>query len=341
MIFSCTKRVGILLFSLLVVFSLTPWTPRGLAQGLDEPAPAGGSFPNAEVASRVFLPVLTTRPLVTAAQWLNNLNAYRALAGLPPLTENPDWSYGGQAHSRYTVKNDSLGHDEDVNNPWYTPEGKAAAQSSNLMASSSPSTSDRHAMDAWMQAPFHAVSILDPSLHQVGYGSYRETDGGLQMGAALDVLRGQGDIPAEVHFPIFWPGNGSTSPLTSFNSESPNPLTSCPGYSAPSGLPVILQVGAGDLTPRVEAYSFSNDGVQLESCAFSETSYSNPDSSLQSLGRSILDGRDAVVLIPRQPLGVGEKYTVSIKVNGQTYTWSFNVGSADQLQTVSAETRVD
>jgi len=68
----------------------------------------------------------------------------------------------------------------------------------------------------------------------------------------------------------------------------------------------------------------------LEHCVYDETSYTNPDGSDQSLGRSILDARDAIVLIPREPLTPGSSYTVSITVSGQTYAWSFTVSSAAQ-----------
>ena len=60
---------------------------------------------------------------------------------------------------------------------------------------------------------------------------------------------------------------------------------------------------------------------------FDETSYSHPDPGSQSLGRSILNSRDAIVLIPRLPLTPGTSYTVSLTVDGQTHTWTFGVSS--------------
>jgi len=50
------------------------------------------------------------------------------------------------------------------------------------------------------------------------------------------------------------------------------------------------------------------------------------------LGRAILDSRDAIVLIPKEPLYPGETYSVSISANGKTTTWSFSVSDqASQL----------
>jgi hypothetical protein len=225
------------------------------------------------------------------------------------------------------VKTDTLTHDEDPSSQWYTLEGQQAARSSNLMASSSSSDSNEMAIDGWMQAPFHAVGILDPGLLKTGFGSYREDDGGLQMAAALDVIQGLGSIPLTVTFPIKWPGDGRMVPLTSHWGETPSPLTSCPGYSVPSGLPIILQIGSGSETPTVTAHSFSSEGVPLEHCVFDETNYVNPDSVLQSTGRSILGVRDAIVLVPKNPLTPGAVYAVSITANGQTHTWTFSVSS--------------
>jgi hypothetical protein len=271
---------------------------------------------------------LPDTPEPPPAGWLVVVNSYRTMAGLPSVAEQADWSHGDWLHARYMVKNDVIQHTEDPNNPWYTLEGLAAAQASNLMVSSSVTASDEHAIDGWMQAPFHAVGVIDPALHRVGFGSYREADGGWQMGAGLDVLRGLGSLPPTVQFPVKWPADGTTVGLTSHWGESPSPLTSCPGYSAPSGLPLLLQIGPGDRVPQVTAHSFRQGGTPLDHCVFDETSYSHPDGAQQSLGRAILDGRDAVVLIPRQPLTPGATYAVSITANGQTHTWSFAVSAA-------------
>ncbi len=206
------------------------------------------------------------------------------------------------------------------------------------MVSVSATAPDSYAIDVWMQAPFHAVGMLDPRLTRVGYGSYREADGKWQMGAALDILRGWGSSVAGVSFPIRWPGDGSTTPLRAFQvGEYPDPLASC-GYSAPTGLPILLFLGTGSLTPNVSGHALWRDGVPVEHCVFDETTYRNPkDSTQESLGRAILNSRDAVVLIPRDPLNPGSRYTVSLTVNGQTYTWSFSVASSSTQSIASWE----
>lgn len=260
--------------------------------------------------------------------WLDYVNYFRFMAGLPAVTANSDWGRGNELHGRYSVKNDELNHYEDPANAWYTAEGHQAAQSSNLMGSDSPDADFRVSIDAWMQAPFHAIGILDPQLHQAGYGEYSEADGReLQFASGLDVLRGLGPLPSGVSFPILWPGPGAVVNLTDHWGEWPSPLTSCPGYDVPSGLPLLVQIGTGDQKPHVTAHSLTRNGGNLEHCVFDETNYTHPDPGSQSVGRSILDSRDAIVLIPRQPLSPGATYDVSLTVNGRAYRWSFSVAS--------------
>jgi len=314
-----TCRPVLFFLSLLGVIALTLTSARPQIVRAGEDSPSKTFFP--QVGQMSYF--LTSN----GPDWLARLNAYRAMADLPALVENPEWSEGDRLHARYMVKNDRVEHSEVPGNPWYTPEGDAAARASNLVGSGDPLASDLFAIDAWMQAPFHALGILDPELTQVGFGSYREQDEVVQMGAALDISRGITGLPAGTRFPIIWPSSGSVVPLTGFTREHPDPLTSCPGYTSPSGLPIIVQLGPGNLRPQVTASSFKQGSTALEHCVFSEVNYNNPNSSDQELGRTILDLRDAVVLIPRQPLTPGARYTASIQVGGQTYTWSFEVAA--------------
>jgi hypothetical protein len=255
---------------------------------------------------------------------LTNINAYRALANLTPVTLHTGWSQGDQLHARYVVKNDALVHPEDPTNPWYTLDGDAAGQSSNVLSATEAYLQDVSAIDKWMSGPFHAVNVLDPRLQTVGFGSYRELDGGLQMAAALDTFRGLADPTNS--FPVFYPAQGKILPVRMYSGgETPNPLSACPGYVAPSGPPVIVQFGSGFASVNVTNHTFQQGATNLEHCIFTEKSYTNPDPQQQALGRSFLSSRDAVVIIPRNPLTAGSWYTVTLTANGQAYTWSFGV----------------
>jgi len=248
--------------------------------------------------------------------WLNRLNSWRTSTGLSTLTENTTWSAGDYNHALYMVKNDLVTHYETPGVPYYTPEGDAAARNGNIQVSSTTSATDDHAIDWWMGAPFHAMGMMDPRLTQTGFGSYREVKSGWQAGFALDVLRGNSFTGGS--YPVYFPGNGATEPLTSYSgSEFPDPLQACPGYSVPTGLPVFIQVGGNVATTAGPVHSFTGNGTALAHCVI--------DSSNPAVGSS-LTYRGGVIVIPRQPLQAGMTYVVALTVNGVPYTWTFSVG---------------
>jgi len=170
----------------------------------------------------------------------------------------------------------------------------------------------------------------------------------------LDVIRGlASDIPANISFPITWPGNEATTYIRAYTGfEFPDPLTStgCVAYQSqipPSGtsgvgMPIYLQIGNGGLTPVVTSTILTRrDGSSLEHCWFDETTYINPDPDQQSVARAILGARDAIVIIPRYPFDPGERYTVTVTANGQSYVWSFNVSNAAMLRPQEDMPRVE
>jgi uncharacterized protein YkwD len=277
-------------------------------------------------------PTPTASPLpVTppaSGDWQTVLGYYRASARLPGLAEDAAWSAGAFEHARYMVRNDVLSASQDPATPEYSEAGAAAAPNSNLMLSDDAGLSDQRALDFWMAKPFHALGLIDPALRITGFGSFREDEGifdPYKMGAVVDTRRGLGGIPGEVQFPIKWPEHNSTVYLTSYDgAEQPDPLSHCSGFSPPSGLPIILQLGPGDITPAVTAHSLRRGASSLPHCIFSEVDYNNSIAALQALGRGLLNASDAIVLIPKQPL-TPAAYTVSITANGQTTTWTFTV----------------
>jgi len=250
--------------------------------------------------------------------WLDRFNSWRASSGLSVLTENPAWSQGDVNHAIYMVKNNVITHYETPGLPYYTTDGDAAGRNSNIYVSSSTGTQDVQAIDWWMQAPFHAMGMMDPRLTQTGFGSYREATGGWQMAAAVDVLHGNPFTGGQ--FPVYFPGNGSTEPLRTYaGGEYPDPLQgNCAGYTAPTGLPVFVEIGGNVATTAGPVHTFIGNGTPLEHCIL--------DSSSPNVG-SNLTNRGGVVLIPRQPLQTGVNYVVTLTVNGLPYAWSFTVGS--------------
>lgn len=257
--------------------------------------------------------------------WLARVNVYRAMASLPPVVENPRLSRAAFEHARYMVMHGALRHTENPSATWYTRNGAAAAAASNIAGSPSPIEPDSWAVDEWMQGPFHALGILDPALQQVGFGIYRGSTGPIQTGAALDVIRGRRLVPASRVYPVVWPGNGSSVPLTTHTGEYPDPLSGCLGYRAPAGLPLIVQLGSGRAVPRVTGSWITEGTRAIDHCIFDQGSYKNPDAEQQRLGRRILASRNAIILIPRKPLRPGAQYRVVIHVNGRSVVWTFGV----------------
>jgi uncharacterized protein YkwD len=275
-------------------------------------------------------------PSADVMKWLGPLNNYRAMAGLPPVTADAKLSQGDYLHSLYLVRNYgeeirkgvNLGaqmHAEQPGKPWYTSDGSAAAKLGDVDEMWHPNgpPSPTWAIDNWMQVPFHRMTILNPGLHAVGYGSYCE---GAICVASLNVLSDADSLPSKpllLSKPVLYPPDGSSMRGWNFSGEWPDPLTSCPGYDAHAGMPITLQLGAM-YTPALSHYALTKDGAPLEVCGFDANTYSNPDAFAQNRARDGLRNFGAIVLIPRTSLTPGA-YSVSITTADHTYSWSFTI----------------
>ncbi|MDH4139772.1 MAG: CAP domain-containing protein, partial [Coriobacteriia bacterium] len=299
-----TSRLGFVLVATLVAVLFACMPAASFAEhGVTSPPSARTS--SAEIDSVTPLP----------SDWLDRVNRIREIGDIPAVAEDPSMSDGCFKHARYMAENDWIGHDEDPANPWYTPEGRTAAQQSNCYLG----IGGVAAIDGWVRSPFHGIGVLDPELHTIGFGTY--TTAGGRSAAALNVLGGRG--ATSVSFPLLWPGDGQEMPYLSYPGyESPNPLAGT-AWTLPVGAPVYAQFGAGSANPVVTASRLSAGGADLEHMVLTEFTYTNPDSTQQSLGRLILGSRDAVVILPRQPLVAEKRYDVNLTVNGQDYAWSF------------------
>ncbi len=261
--------------------------------------------------------------------WLTRLNYYRRLAGLPTVTENDALSDGDRKHSRYIVENYAsvlkqgadLGgamHTEDSEKPWYTPEGFAAAQNSDLYEGCNRFDA-RSAIDGWTEGPFHRIAVLDPNLTSVGFGEY-EKGGCWTMGLDLHL----GPEPTALTHPIEFPPPDSTVSLEFVNYEWPDPLAACPGYLPPAGLPITLELGPW-VDTKLGAHSLRRGTEPVENCAYDASTYSNADGFGEKAGRNTLKSFGVVMMIPRRPLVPGQTYSVSIEAQGRSFSWSFKV----------------
>lgn len=260
----------------------------------------------------------TTSP--TRTDWLGTVNAYRATAGLTPVTAEPAWVAGAAKHARYMLETGTITHAEDPSHPAFTPDGDEAGRRGNVAMMWGGRADARTFLDLWMVGPFHAAGILDPRLQRSAYAQ-ATADG--TTTAVLDVIRGRdagGPAPTR---PVVWPGDGAGVPLTSYGGgEWPDPLTACAGYTAPTGLPIVIQFPA---TPDVTSHRLTSAGAPVEHCVYSAKGYRNPDPTTQEHARASMRSRNLVILIPRRPLTVGARYTVSVVAGGSTATSTFTV----------------
>jgi hypothetical protein len=289
------------------------------------------------------MPVSTVSPLPVehgVKPWLDSLNIYRKSVGLPQLADNPRFSPGCELHSRYLVTNyadqitrhedmGALMHSEDPSKPGFSQEGLRAGRAGDVDEMWDPGGAAKPswAVDDWMAAPFHRLSLLDFHLHSVGYGA--DCAKGICV-ATMDV-HSDADLmlsePRPLPKAVAYPPDGGTVAKTSFEGEWPDPLASCPDYSLPAGYPITLQLGPL-VTPEVKEYSLTLGGSSTKSvevCEIDANNFKSTDPDSQRLGREILRNYGAIVLIPRSPLKDG-KYTVSITAADRPYSWSFNEG---------------
>jgi hypothetical protein len=255
--------------------------------------------------------------IAPTADWLTTVNYYRAMTGVAPVTEDPALSAGSYQHSCYMLRN-GITHDEDPARPGYTAEGDQAGNNGNVAVSSAFGTAARNHIDLWMTGPFHAIGVVRPALRTVGFGKCDDqATSPWQSAATLDVLRGLDYYAARPAAPVMFPGDGTTTSLTKFVTESPNPLTYC-GWSGGAGLPTFAMMPEPVVGP-VSASITGPDGA-LETCALWKQ---NTDGS----AASILGGDNAVVAMPRAELTPGT-YNVTITTATRTVTWSFTVDPA-------------
>ena len=277
----------------------------------------------ASIAAVLFAGQIPSSGVVSAAapaSWLTTVNAYRAMSGLAPVTENTTWSAEAQAHSCYMLYN-GISHDEVPGNPGYTPGGDTAGNSGNVAVSSSSAATARNHIDLWMSGPFHAIGILRPHLTTSGFGLCADDAASAwHSGGTLDVLRGINHQIASPSTATVFPGRNATLALNRFVTESPNPLTFC-GWSGSAGLPLIAMLPGAVTAANA---TLAGPAGAIATCVLHGE---NTDGTAQSILRS----DNAVVVVPREPLAPGT-YTSTVTSTGGDVTWSFTIDPAAELQ---------
>ncbi|MGH3509837.1 MAG: CAP domain-containing protein [Nocardioidaceae bacterium] len=292
----------------------------------------------------------TTATATTSQTWLQRVNQVRAASGLSSVTEDTSLDLGIAHHLTYLRLNPTQGkgfrtgqyqsaHTENPAARGYTTDGAAAADHSDIAFAK---YSDIGAIDGWLEAPFHTVSILNPALTEVAFGRDATTG---------DALLDTGDTSGTPAVdPIFYPGDSGTTDLTRFGGENPDPTETCRGLTQDSsygagtparglsGLPLLailpgsalsgLDVSAtltgpdGTVSGTAAGSAASASDASEGLCVVDSNDFTTSDTVYGPTGQQILDS-GVVMLIPKAPLVPGS-YTASLTVQGGTpYSWTF------------------
>ena len=319
--------------------------------------------PSSTVASSVVQSASLQEPFGSI---LSRWNYYRQSAGVRPIVADPALNQAALHHARYLVNNhidagdgtivdgrfiesgwNASAHSESEGNQWYTEDGAKWADAANVIRGTVV-PKDGSALVDEQAARLDSLIVVDPQLASVGFGIFCASDDcagviiyqrgltksqflALYEGNAMDWNGMLGAMPftiARLRRPIQFPPSAMQFPSRAYRGgEYPDALISCHGFSAPAGVPIVLELGAPTQGEdvKVSSNSLTEDGAQLETCAFDATSYANPDGFQQSRLRQGLHAFGAVAVIPKNPLQAGHTYTISIVTDAQPYTWSFSI----------------
>ncbi len=166
-------------------------------------------------------------------------------------------------------------------------------------------------------------SVTDTNTNtNTGNGTNTGTGTNALGSGVKELLANEPDFPT-----VVWPGAGSAVPLTRFAGvESPDPLVSCPGWTAVSGLPLLIHRSRPTEVISATLTDGNRPGPKL--CVLTALTYTNPKLEDQSQGRMLLRQGDAI-LLPKSPLIPGHLYRVQVVLrDGERLDWSFAI-SAD------------
>jgi hypothetical protein len=226
------------------------------------------------------------------------LNYYRSLGSLPPVTLDHGLSSGCQLHANYLQLNSvSLGsvglaaHTETKGLPGYSASGAKAGANSVIYEGVTPV----QAVNNWMQTLYHRLGMMDPNLKQVGFG----TQGRYQV---LDIgqgrTRGINATGAVSLFP--WPGMQSVP--GAYVREIPHPISG----DDEIGIPITVEF-------------FGGRGLAIEGVSvtlYDVTAGQELGCYVQYPGRPFLSQWDLgqlIAVIPHQPLP--PRSTILVSVN--------------------------
>ncbi|MEM7111029.1 MAG: CAP domain-containing protein [Chloroflexota bacterium] len=204
------------------------------------------------------LPTATATAAPPGADWLAQVNNYRAIAGVPLVSEDATLNDNCFQHARYMAENNDLTHSQNSGLPYASAAGEMCAGNGNVWLGSTfhqPIWTVADSIDGWMSSVGHRLWLLYPTTPTFGYGFYTADNN--RAGAALDVLsRTTFDDASYGGWPIQYPAAGQTAvPATNYTITlnwpyfGPTPtltstsLTTTDGTSIPHTADTSLPVG--------------------------------------------------------------------------------------------------
>ena len=242
--------------------------------------------------------------------------------------------------------------EEERGRPFYTDNGASVGRNGTVVTANEIKMSGAEFVDRVMTMPFSGLTPMVPQFSVAGLGAYCDPGQcaivisgrfalekpmriALYDGPASDRFWNPnlGLIPMEsgrLRTPVEFPPDGATINFQSSNGDDyPDPLTSCPGYKAPTGAPISIQLGQGygpDDSLEVSSVFVTRDSAEIETCLITSTSYTGRDAAQTQAGKTGLANIGAAVILPRAPLAPGQ-YKVALKENNKLYEWSFTVAA--------------
>jgi hypothetical protein len=300
-------------------------------------------------------------PLATpagSAMVVDRINYYRRLMNLSEVSEDQAMSERGRSDAQPLLSNLAAPGTNAIptlnvlstGNP-YGPDGAGAPTTEVSISPASASLDGNFLVDHLMAMPFTALRVIDPQLTQVGVGTDCSSSScvavisvkrGLTKDLRLEIYEGNdsdrfwnarlGPIPptrGRLKTPVFFPPDGVITPVLAYTGgDWPDPLQSC-GHSAPSGPPLILQLGSGtspSSDPEITEHTLTRDGQNVEHCLIQPSSFHSSNPTEETDGQRDLSAFGAAIIIPKAPLSTSGNYAVSITADSTKYSWTFRTG---------------
>ena len=243
-------------------------------------------------------------------EYLAEVNKVRKAVGLKEVKLNPYLSKAAQNHADYLfIHGSKEGHLETKGKKGYTGDraykrAEAVGLDEVLLNGvgeviNYDGTNAKESVDGFMLAPYHRVILLDPFVSEIGVGYSEPRSGSKGTHVVTTLSKG-----AEENKPVFYPyENQSGVDIGFYGFEEPNPLEQ---FNIEKSGYVISFLPDGDWVDDHIATIKDSKGNNVP---FYEEDFG------------------LLYLFPKSELKYNEKYTVTVKYNGKSKTWSFTTKS--------------